>query len=67
MVTRKKSVKQDEIDGRQRYVDQVGQLVDATPARIKRQRQKALKELRDSLSPAERKAIGLSPKKAKKK
>lgn len=67
MVTKRRSVKQDEIDGRQRYVDQVGQVRDITPARIKKQRQKALKALQESLSPAERKAIGLTPKKAKKK
>lgn len=67
MAVKRRSLKQDEVGGRKRFVDQAGQLQDTTPASIKRRRKKALNELERSLSSAERKAIGLPAKRSGKK
>ena len=63
----RRSGRDDEIGGRQRFVDQPGQWKNITPASIRRRQAKAWKALEDSLTPAQRKAIGLKPKAKKKK
>lgn len=64
MATKKKvSAKTDEIRGRQRYVDQAGQVKNVTPKSTKKKQAQAWKEFEDSLSPERRKALGLKKKK----
>ena len=67
----KNSAKEDERKGRARYIDQKGQWVSNTPAAVRKQHQKGWKALEASLTPAQRKAMGLpavsKPKSKKKK
>lgn len=66
MATKRTAPKNDEQKAMQRYVDQPGQWIDTTPASVKRKNAKAMAELMASLTPAQRKAMGL-PIKGKKK
>lgn len=66
MATRKTAPKNDERDAMNRYVDQPGQWIDTTPASVKRKNDKAWAALEASLTPAQRKAMGLTSKGKKK-
>ena len=65
MATKRVSARSDEIKGRQRFVDQVGQVKNVTPKSVRKKQQKAWKDFENSLSPERRKALGLSKKKKK--
>lgn len=66
MATRKNASKNDERKAMQRYVDQPGQWIDTTPPDVKARQAKAMRALEASLTPAQRKMMGLPPKKGKK-
>ena len=66
MATKKTGPKNDERAAMKRYVDQPGQWVDTTPARLKAQQRKAMDQLMASLTPAQRKQMGLPTKGGKK-
>ena len=55
----------DERKARARYVDQPGQWKDVTPPALKKKQQKAMQDLMQSLTPEQRKAMGLDKKKKK--
>ena len=57
MATKKKEPKNDEVKARQRYVDQKGQLINTTPASVRKKQAKAWKAFEDSLTEAQKKAL----------
>ena len=61
--TRKYNAKEDEIAGRQRYVDQPGQWRNVTPPEVRKKQAKAWKELEESLHPTRKKASGTKSRK----
>lgn len=67
MATRKTAPKNDEQRAMQRYVDQPWQWVDTTPASVKKRQAKGWAALEASLTPAQRRQMGLPPKTSKKK
>ena len=66
MTTKKAAPENDELKAMERYVDQPGQWVDVTPESVKRRQQKGWEKLFESLTPAQRKQMGLPPKSHKK-
>lgn len=60
MAAKKSPPKNDERRALQRYVDQPGQRIDTTPESVKRQQAKAWAALEASLTPEQRRSMGLS-------
>lgn len=62
MVTKKRRTTDSVAKARKRFVDQPNQWIDTTPSAVKREHERAWKELEESLTPTQRKKMGIKKK-----